>query len=289
MKNKTTKLLLNGVLLSAITAVGITAYQLITSPLDDEMIPNEVQVEMSKVEKEEEKNPLLDVNTSNVTAKMMEKENSEEILSDDLLKETDQSAEIEAKEGNVLTEMTLDEKEKEEAGTIPDRSVHDITGTAEEVKETAGNRVGAVIPPAAYLDFTETTLMEWPVHGNILLDYDMDQTTYFPTLDQYRLNPAISVQAVEGAPVVAAVDGVVYSIADSARTGSTVTMELGNGYQAIYGQLRNLTVSEGETVSRGTTIGYIDTPTKYYSEEGCNLYFAMKKDGKPIDPIFYLP
>ena len=60
----------------------------------------------------------------------------------------------------------------------------------------------------------------------------MDQTTYFPTLDQYKLSPAIAVGAVEGAPVVAAVNGKVYSIEQNAQTGTTLTMELGNGYQA---------------------------------------------------------
>ena len=137
--------------------------------------------------------------------------------------------------------------------------------------------------------FSEDTLMEWPVNGNVLLDYSMDQTTYFPTLDQYKLSPAIAVGAVEGAPVVAAVNGKVYSIEQNAQTGTTLTMELGNGYQAVYGQLTDLTVSEGDTIKKGTTIGYIAQPTKYYSTEGTNLYFAMKKDGEPIDPIEYLP
>ena len=52
----------------------------------------------------------------------------------------------------------------------------------------------------------------WPIEGDVLLDYSMDQTTYYPTLDQYRLSPAISVGAVEGAPVVSAVNGTVYSV-----------------------------------------------------------------------------
>ena len=131
--------------------------------------------------------------------------------------------------------------------------------------------------------------MEWPLHGTILIDYSMDQTTYFPTLDQYKLNPSIVVQAGESAPVVSAVNGTVFSIEEDAQTGTTVTMELGNGYQAIYGQLTDLNISEGDTVTKGTTIGYVAAPTKYYSKEGSNLYFAMKKDGKPIDPIAYLP
>ena len=131
--------------------------------------------------------------------------------------------------------------------------------------------------------------MEWPVNGQILVDYSMDQSVYFPTLDQYRLSPAIAVQAVEGAPVMSAVDGTVYSIENTAQTGTTVTMELGNGYQAIYGQLTDLDVAEGDTVKKGAIIGYVASPTKYYSAEGSNLYFAMKKNGEPIDPITYLP
>lgn len=50
--------------------------------------------------------------------------------------------------------------------------------------------------------------------------------------------------------MVAAVNGKVYSIEQNAQTGTTLTMELGNGYQAVYGQLTDLTVSEGDTIKR---------------------------------------
>ena len=100
---------------------------------------------------------------------------------------------------------------------------------------------------------------------------------------------AISVQAVEGAPVLASVSGTVYSIEEDPQTGTTVTMEIGSGYQAVYGQLKDLTVEEGDIVTKGSVIGYVGTPTKYYSKEGSNLYFAMKKNGEPVDPIAYLP
>ena len=154
----------------------------------------------------------------------------------------------------------------------------------EEVKDVSAGAVNT-----AKLNFSENTLMEWPVHGNILLDYNMDQTVYFPTLDQYKLSPAIAVQAAEGAPVTAAARGTVYSIEENPQTGTTLTMELGGGYQAVYGQLKDLCVEEGDTIEEGSVLGYINETTKYYSKEGSNLYFAMKKDGKPIDPIAYLP
>ena len=45
----------------------------------------------------------------------------------------------------------------------------------------------------------------------------------------------------------------------------------------------------GDYVEAKSVLGYVSQPTKYYSKEGSNLYFAMKKDGEPVDPIAYLP
>ena len=79
-----------------------------------------------------------------------------------------------------------------------------------------------------------------------------------------------------------------YSIEENAQTGTTVTMEIGSGYQAIYGQLTDLTVQEGDTVKEGEVIGYIGQPTKYYSVEGCNVYMELRKDGTPVNPVDYM-
>lgn len=162
-------------------------------------------------------------------------------------------------------------------------AVNNGAGASTDTAETS-----AVGIAAQALDFTEDSIMEWPVRGTVLVDYNMDETVYYPTLDQYRVSPAIALQAVEDAPVYAAADGQVLSVVQDACTGTTVTMELGNGYQAVYGQLKDLTVAEGDTVKEGEVIGNISAPTKYYSVEGPNLYFAMKKDGVPVDPFEYL-
>ena len=62
-------------------------------------------------------------------------------------------------------------------------------------------------------------------------------------------------------------------------------MDLGNGYQAVYGQLKDVCVSEGQKIGSGELIGYLSEPTKYYTVEGPNLYFELLKDGKPINPL----
>ena len=65
-------------------------------------------------------------------------------------------------------------------------------------------------------------------------------------------------------------------------------MDLGNGYSASYGELKDLSVAEGQYVNTGDLIGYLSQPTKYYSVEGVNLYFEMEKDGNPVNPMDFM-
>lgn len=288
MNNRVTRIIANTFGLAAVAALGITVYQLGTSPIKEE------------APKEQTQDTAQSENTDDIFAGEDGISQTESESQPSLEEENQDDVEMTSGDGNTLVnpngdmnENTVD-KNKAEVSVNVDKSsdVNSIDGESADVEDTDAGEATDVSASAINLptvNFSEDTLMEWPVNGNILLDYSMDQTTYFPTLDQYRLNPAIAVGAVEGAPVVAAVNGTVYSVEQDAQTGTTVTMELGNGYQAVYGQLTDLTVSEGDTIKKGTTIGYIAQPTKYYSTEGTNLYFEMKKDGEPIDPIAYLP
>ena len=139
------------------------------------------------------------------------------------------------------------------------------------------------------VNFTESSLMQWPVEGQVLLDYNMDHTIYFPTLNEYRYSPAIAVGAGVGTPVLAVANGKVVSVVSNEETGLTMTVDLGNGYQAVYGQLKETAFEPESYMEAGATLGYVSEPTKYYSKEGSNLYFAMTKDGVSVDPLEYLP
>ena len=96
------------------------------------------------------------------------------------------------------------------------------------------------------------------------------------------------IAAAENDVVIAGAPGLVKSIDNSAQTGTTVTVDFGNGYEALYGQLQTIAVKTGDYVEATTTLGYVAMPTKYYSKEGSNLYFEMRKDGRPVDPKEYL-
>ena len=172
-------------------------------------------------------------------------------------------------EADTVEGMSGDEEEKD-------------LGTSSDITEEAS------ISQAASVSFTKNSLMLWPVSGTLLMDYSMDKTVYFKTLDQYKYNPAIIIGAAEKDQIIAGASGLVKSIDNSAQTGTTVNIDLGNGYEAFYGQLQNVAVKTGDYVEAATTLGYVAEPTKYYSSEGTNLYFEMRKDGQPIDPKEYL-
>ena len=159
------------------------------------------------------------------------------------------------------------EEEKTPEEEIADTEVQ----AAEDAAAEAQNQAGVAAAPD--VNFTESSLMEWPVNGQVVLDYNMDNTVYFPTLNVYKLNPAVAI----------------LSVTENEETGTTVTVDMGNGYQAVYGQLKDVPFQAEEYVTAGAALGYINEPTKYYTKEGANLYFALSKDGGPLDPMEYLP
>lgn len=159
-----------------------------------------------------------------------------------------------------------------------------------DLADTAGESSSPVteVPvssQAVNLDFKESNLLTWPVAGNVLLDYSMDKSVYFSTLQQYKYNPALIIESQVNTPVLAAATGRVISTASNEETGATLIMELGNGYELTYGQLKEIDASEGEIIYKGEILGYINEPSKYYAVEGTNLYFKMTKSGKPMDPM----
>lgn len=133
------------------------------------------------------------------------------------------------------------------------------------------------------LHFTESDGMQKPVQSDILMNYSMDKSIYFATLDQYKYNPATIFSAEEGMTVTACAQGKVTSIFENEEIGKAVTLDLGDGYEATYGQLAEITVKENAYVNPGETIGSVAAPTKYYSAEGSNLYFALTHNGDPVN------
>lgn len=133
--------------------------------------------------------------------------------------------------------------------------------------------------------YTAGEALVWPVSGSVLIPYSMDKTVRFATLQQYKYSPALVMSAQEGDVISAAAGGRITRIFSNEEIGNAVTVDIGNGYAITYGQLKDIAVTEGSYVEKGSIIGYVATPTIYYSVEGTNAYFALTLNGVPTDPM----
>lgn len=193
------------------------------------------------------------------------------------------SQNVENPDGSVSEGMSASPAEDVAAGEKLPEDAAEKEGTGTKAQETDAPAISTAMQPT--LSFGDTDTLVWPVVGNVLINYSMDKTVYFPTLDQYKYNPAIVIAANEGDMITAAAAGKVTSVFEDPQIGQAVTMDLGNGYEITYGQLKEILVSEGSYVSMGDMIASVAAPTKYYSIEGTNVYFKLTKDGNPVNPM----
>lgn len=181
----------------------------------------------------------------------------------------------------------------EEKITIWDRS---------EQKDTAKQETKAVIEPEttqaaadadasvgqSILQFDGSASLVWPIQGELLRQFAMDHTVYHATLQQYKVSPAVIIQAEVGTTVTTPAVGLVEELGWNEEIGNYLRINLGNEYQVILGQLENITVQAGQYVAPGNELATVAAPTRYYSKEGPNVYFELRKGEAAVDPEEYL-
>lgn len=187
---------------------------------------------------------------------------------------------------NVSKETVENEETTENVQLANDRVADD--GDVEEREAGSEETVSESSVNAQAMTFNEKSKLNWPVDGEVILEYSMDSTIYFPTLDEYKVNPALIIRGEQEAPVVAAADGIITEIGEDEQIGKYIKMALGNDYELTYGQLTNEAVNIGDTVCAGDVLAYVGEPTGYYAKEGSNVYFMLEKSGQSVDPLDYL-
>ncbi len=89
-----------------------------------------------------------------------------------------------------------------------------------------------------------------------------------------------------GEPVVAAAGGtVVYSGSALVGYGRLIIIKHNDAWLSAYGHNQRLLVQEGEQVKAGQEIATMGIG----SNEKPALYFEIRRDGKPVNPLHYLP
>lgn len=220
-----------------------------------------------KQRQENETTKLLDINARDGVAM-----NTQEVTT------------TEAVTTKVVSSMEITESKEETFEDIARET--ETTEKTTEVQTTIATE--AVDTQVSSLHFAKDSGLTWPVDGNIVVDFNMDNTIYFKTLNQYKCSPAIAIQSELNNEVLSAANGEVTKVGTNEEIGNYVVMSLGDGYDITYGQLKDIQVNEGQIIESQELIGYINEPTKYYTLEGYNLYLKLTENGTPINPIDYL-
>ena len=192
---------------------------------------------------------------------------------------------------------TEDRTESEETAgpveEVPEPSVQDVQNEPESLPESLPEADGAAVEestPAVEqetLHFSESGGLLRPLQGElqVLIPFSMAESVYYETLRHYKRSDAMVIAAPQGAPVAACAEGKVTDISQDAERGLVVTMDLGDGYQLTYGQLRDVNVAVGSHVNAGDIFAAVEKTTKYYVKEGDNLYLRLTADGEAMDPM----
>jgi septal ring factor EnvC (AmiA/AmiB activator) len=94
----------------------------------------------------------------------------------------------------------------------------------------------------------------------------------------------IELSADDGAPVVAVHDGLVAFAGSFSGFGNLVILDHGSQAFSLYGDLLDVGVAKGVRVDRGQPVGSAGP----LPSGGTGLYFELRVDGRPVDPLQWL-
>ena len=114
----------------------------------------------------------------------------------------------------------------------------------------------------------------WPAQGAVVSNFDESK------------NKGVSISGKVGDPVLAAADGrVVYAGAGLRGYGNLIILKHNNTYLTAYAHNQALLVREDQAVKQGQRIAEMGSS----DSDRVKLHFEVRRQGKPVDPLSYLP
>lgn len=95
----------------------------------------------------------------------------------------------------------------------------------------------------------------------------------------------VDLSAPTGTPVYATADGVVSEVGSGSRLGTFVRITHRDGTESTYGHMSRELVRQGQQVRQHQQIGAVGSTGR---STGPHLHYAMKRAGKPMDPMLAL-
>lgn len=119
----------------------------------------------------------------------------------------------------------------------------------------------------------------WPVTGKLLANFSDGNA------GAQGLNRGIDIAGNIGDPVLAAAPGKVIFVGVYPKHGNLVVLLHADGYSTVYAHNHRVLVKEGQAVKRGQRIADLGNS----DADQPKLHFELRQQGKPLDPLKYLP
>ena len=134
-------------------------------------------------------------------------------------------------------------------------------------------------PLGPYFEHLEPFALAWPADGSVTDGYG-------PRWG--RMHLGIDIGILRSLDVRAAASGTVTQVGyltGFEGYGNVVLVDVGDGYSALYAHLTSASVTPGEWLDVGETVGVAGCTG---SCTGTHLHFELRRNGVPIDPAPYL-
>ena len=135
-------------------------------------------------------------------------------------------------------------------------------------------QVATAVPSATAAAGEDEVAWIWPGKGSVVAEFNESK------------NKGVDIGGSAGDAVLAAADGkVVYAGAGLRGYGNLIILKHNNTYLSAYAHNQTLLVKEDQTVKKGQKIAEMGSS----DTDRVKLHFEIRRQGKPVDPLKYLP
>ncbi len=201
------------------------------------------------------------------------------------LKEKEEARRNEIYSGSILISK---DDEPSQAASSTEKNVPKEDEKAKEKETVTEKNKTKIEKKEKNSDNTPPERMLFPCGQAILNGYSQT-AVYSKTMDDWRAHTGIDYEAEEGAVVVSVWDGIVKKVYKDAFWGYTVEILHDGDIYSVYKNLKkNISVKEGDKVTKGQAIGEVGSSAAVEKREKPHLHFELWAGGETINPESYI-
>ena len=134
--------------------------------------------------------------------------------------------------------------------------------------------------------FGNKTAFSMPAEGEICTNHSGGELVKYEALGEWRTHDGIDISCPAGTEIKAAADGKITAVSNDPLWGTTVEITHKGNIISIYSGLApEVNFKNGDEVKSGDVIGTLGETNLAEVDKDSHLHFAMKEDGKFIDPM----